>query len=98
LAEYFCRPAIDPLFRSAARAFGDRVIAVLLSGANTDGVSGAVQVKEAGGVVLVEHPEHARFDRLPAAALARHGADAGLSIDELAETLARLSGSQANDV
>jgi two-component system chemotaxis response regulator CheB len=96
--EHFCRPAIDPLFRSAASAFGDRVIGVLLSGANTDGVVGAIQIKEAGGIVFVQDPEEARHQRLPATALARHCADAALSIDELADALSRLSRSQTTQV
>jgi two-component system, chemotaxis family, protein-glutamate methylesterase/glutaminase len=56
--EHFARPAIDPLFRSAATHYGDvtRAVAVLLSGAGTDGVVGATAIKSAGGMVLVQKP------------------------------------------
>jgi two-component system chemotaxis response regulator CheB len=93
--EHFHRPAIDPLFRSAAASFGRRVVGVLLSGANTDGVSGATMIKAAGGIVLVEDPADARHPRLPAMALAHDGVDASMSIDELAEVLPRLARGEA---
>jgi two-component system chemotaxis response regulator CheB len=89
--EHFHRPAIDPLFRSAAAAFGPRVVAVLLSGATADGVIGAIAVKAAGGLVLVQDPTDAAYPRLPATALANDGVDASASIDELAGMLARVA-------
>jgi two-component system chemotaxis response regulator CheB len=89
--EHFHRPAIDPLFRSAAASFGPRVVGVLLSGATTDGVTGAVAIKAAGGLVLVHDPADAPHPRLPATALVRDGVDAAASIDELAQLLSRLA-------
>ena len=89
--EHFHRPAIDPLFRSAAASFGQRVVGVLLSGATTDGVTGAVAIKAAGGIVLVHDPADAAYSRLPAAALRHDGVDASASIDELAALLSRLA-------
>lgn len=66
---HFCRPAIDPLFMSAARVFGPDLLAVVLTGANADGAAGCARVRAAGGQVLVQTPASAEVATMPEAAL-----------------------------
>lgn len=61
------RPSVDLLFTSAAKAYGDRLIAVILTGSGSDGAAGAVEVKNAGGTVLVQNPQTARYPSMPLA-------------------------------
>lgn len=65
------RPAINPLFRSAAEVYGDRVIGIILTGLLEDGVAGLAWVKRHGGITIIQDPEDAAFPQLPQSAL-RH--------------------------
>jgi two-component system chemotaxis response regulator CheB len=85
------RPAIDPLFRSAADAFGSRAAGVVLSGTLDDGTVGLYCIKESGGAALAQEPTDALFPAMPANAIAYANPDYVLPIEELVDTLVRLT-------
>jgi two-component system chemotaxis response regulator CheB len=64
------RPAIDPMFASAARLYGRRVVGVVLSGNGQDGAAGLSLIRHEGGLALTQDPAEARDPRMPAAAIA----------------------------
>ncbi len=66
----FVRPSVDWLFESASASFGDRAIAVVLSGANTDGAYGVRYIARAGGAVIVQTPSSCDHPRMPISAIA----------------------------
>lgn len=87
---HFTRPAIDPLFESAATEYGGRAIGVLLSGGGHDGLSGLIAIKAAGGIALVQHPGEAEFPWMPAHAIWFDHVDAVLPIAQLADRIRAL--------
>ncbi len=66
---HFSRPSIDVLFETAAEAYGDRVLGIVLSGANHDGAAGLQAVNAAGGSTVIQHPSTAEARTMPEAAL-----------------------------
>src|SRR3954451_1470744 len=83
--EHHTRPAIDPLFISAARAYGPRAIGIVLSGALSDGAAGSLAIKSAGGRIIVQDPNDAVIEGMPRSALRFVEADAVLPADCIAQ-------------
>lgn len=81
----FARPSIDVLFESAADAYGDRAIGIVLTGTNADGADGLARIKERGGVAIVQDPVTSAKRAMPDAAIAATVADAVLPLEEIAD-------------
>lgn len=83
----FSRPSIDVLFESAADAWGEGVLGVILTGANEDGAAGLAAIAAAGGTALVQEPAGAYARAMPEAALARCPQARALDLDEIISVL-----------
>jgi two-component system, chemotaxis family, CheB/CheR fusion protein len=83
-------PSIDLLFESIAEHWGERGVAVVLSGTGSDGAQGVRAVRVAGGLTLAQAPESAKFDAMPRAAISLGGADLVLDPAAIGERLAEL--------
>jgi two-component system, chemotaxis family, protein-glutamate methylesterase/glutaminase len=88
--ENHARPAIDPMFRTAARAYGRRTVGVVLSGALYDGSMGLLAIKTRGGMAIVQDPGEASVDSMPRRAIERAAADHILPVAEIATALTDL--------
>jgi two-component system chemotaxis response regulator CheB len=91
------RPAIDPLFRSAAFNFGTRVIGVITSGALDDGTSGLWEIKNRGGVAIAQDPNEAEIASMPENAIRSTSVDHIVSSREIAPLIVRLSQQEAGE-
>jgi two-component system chemotaxis response regulator CheB len=85
------RPAIDPLFRTAATCYRRRLVGILLSGTLDDGTAGLLQVKMRGGVTMVQSPDEALFTGMPASALRYMEVDYTLPLSGMAAVLTALA-------
>lgn len=85
------RPAIDPLFRSAAWTFGPRVVGVVLTGMLDDGTAGLWAIKMCGGVTVIQDPDEAPYPSMPLSARNNVEIDHSLRLDEIAPLLDQLA-------
>lgn len=85
------RPAVDPLFRSAAQVYGPRVIGVILTGGLDDGTAGLWAVKQLGGTAIVQDPADAMMDSMPKSALRHVRVDHCVPLAEIPPLLDRLT-------
>jgi len=83
----YARPSIDVLFESAADAYRERTVGVVLTGANADGAAGLARIKDRGGVAIVQEPRTSRRRAMPDAAIAATTADAVLPLEEIPSLL-----------
>jgi two-component system chemotaxis response regulator CheB len=87
----YARPAIDVLFESAARAYGDGLVGIVLTGANHDGAYGMKKIKEQGGLTIVQDPGTAESPHMPLAALKATSIDHTLPLEKIADVLIQIS-------
>ncbi len=86
----YSRPSIDVLFESAADAYGQSVIGVILTGANSDGTRGAGRIKQRGGFVIAQDPKTAESPAMPEAAIAAGRVDRILPLERIGPFLVEL--------
>jgi two-component system, chemotaxis family, protein-glutamate methylesterase/glutaminase len=89
-AVHFSRPSIDVLFESAAYAYGERLLGIVLSGANEDGAAGLAAIAAAGGIAVVQAPETADSPEMPEGALRAVAGAHVLAPDAIARLVGKL--------
>lgn len=93
----YSRPSIDILFETANYAFGNQLIAVILTGANNDGAAGMKSIKENGGYCIVQDPTEAEADSMPLAAIEKADPQKVLKLKSIVKTLIKLDKQQKNN-
>jgi two-component system chemotaxis response regulator CheB len=81
---HFSRPSIDVLFETAAEAYLDGLVGIILTGANSDGTMGIRRIRQLNGFVIAQSPESAEMDIMPLAAINQAGVDKILDLQEIA--------------
>ena len=84
------RPSIDVLFESAVEVYQERLLGIILSGANEDGAAGLAAIHDAGGVTVVQSPQSARAPHMALSALKLRPASSVLALEEIADLLRTL--------
>jgi two-component system chemotaxis response regulator CheB len=93
----FVRPSADLLFESVAAAYGERAIAVVLTGTGKDGSMGVTAIKQRGGTVIAQDEASSEFFGMPSAAIRTGAVDFVLSLDEMPEALQLLVAGEVPD-
>src|SRR5713226_9568821 len=91
------RPAIDPLFRSAAYSYGPCVVGVILTGALDDGRAGLMAIKRCGGVAVIQEPADALYHGMPTSAWEHVQVDCCLQLAKIGAALVRLANQQTEE-
>ena len=86
----FARPSIDVLFESAAEAYKDKLIGVILTGSSSDGTAGLKKIKEYGGLTIAQDPKTAESAYMPASAIAAVQVDYILSLEDILKLLIKI--------
>lgn len=87
----FARPSIDVLFESAAEAYKEKLIGIILTGSNNDGTKGIKKIKDKGGIAIVQDPATAESPYMPSSAIAAGSTDYILSVEKIIHLLIELS-------
>ncbi|MFV8369697.1 chemotaxis protein CheB [Flavobacterium sp. LB2R40] len=86
----FARPSIDVLFETAAEAYKNKLIGIVLTGSNSDGTQGIKKIKESGGLAIIQDPKTADSDYMPRSAIAAIEPDYILSLEDIIEILIKI--------
>ncbi len=87
----FARPSVDVLFESAAEAYKDKLIGIVLTGSNNDGTKGIKRIKELGGMAIIQDPKTAESSIMPASAIAAIEPDYILSLEKIVQLLIKIT-------
>ncbi len=87
----YSRPSIDILFESASDTYGEKLIGIVLTGANRDGSLGLKMIKNNGGLTIVQDPDNAEVDIMPKAAIKNTEIDYILSLEEIGQFLNKIN-------
>ncbi len=92
---HWTRPAVDPLFVSAAQRFGTRCVGILLSGGGADGVEGLIAIKARGGLSIAQDPAEAKDPSMPVRAIHEDDVDGIMKTEEIAAAMAALAAGES---